>query len=326
MHRMTKYLVIFWLGIFLSNGAISDTRQKDANSKDYNPAEGFHFYDIAKPKAIEEIAEKVVQKLIEKSSSSSKDQESPGSSAWIKKHLPDVRRVAADDPTTENVRALLLMEKMLRDKGLRLARRALMISQADPILDSSYKPTSNISMARDRRYGLSEAKEDLVKKLIKDGVSAWVFVSGDCSTCERWVAMMATLTEKFGLRVLWVIDSGIKFPNTPEFTDKFWEYRASNGEAKDLGIKSDMSLFAYHEKKEQYILVSQGFIPTSSFPTKLILSADFSGWATPEEVEKTVFTVIKDDLSDPDNEGFKGDYSNPLEYSNYIYDQLLKGQ
>lgn len=326
MHRMKKCLVfaVFGISALVSNHAVSETRQHDANTEGYNPAQGFHFYDPLKLPA-EEIAEKVVEKLLEKAASTPKAEEKPGSSAWIKKHLPDVRRQAADEPTTENIRALLLMEKMLRDKGMRLARRASMIAQTDPQLDSSYKPTSNIAMARERRSKLGVGQDKLVEKLVEDGVAAWIFVNKDCSSCESWISSMAAITKKFSIKILWIIEEGLVFPETPEFTDEFWEYRVASNEVEELGVKSDISLFAYNEKKEQYVLVSQGFVPSSSFPAKLLLSADFSGWVTPQEIEETVFGVNKNDLSDPDSEGFNGDYSNPQEYSNYIYDRLVKG-
>lgn len=311
------------LALSCSMYSSADITQQDANQKGYNPAKGFHFYEKPPEPLVEEIAKKVVDKLIQTSSES---EEKPGSSAWLKKHLPEVRQTAADEPTTENVRALLLMEKMLRDKGRRLARRAAMIAQTDPYLDTSYKPTSNIAMARDRRLEADNGKDKLVEKLVSDGVSLWVFVSGDCSGCERWIASMSSLTKKFGLKILWIIDPGTELPTPPKFTDDYWQYRESKGEAKGLGVKSDMSAFAYHDQKKQYVLVSQGFMPVSSFSHKLIISADYSGWVSPSEVESTIFRVSKNDLSEPDRAGFTGDYSNPVEYSNYIYEQLVKGQ
>jgi conjugal transfer pilus assembly protein TraF len=323
---MIKSLVTYLVAIAMIlpiQIALADSLQHKANSEGYNPAEGFHFYDV--PKTPEDvIAEKIVEKLIKATPSDKQDK--PGSSAWIKKHLPDVRRTAADDPTTENVRALLIMEKILRDKGRRLARRAAMISQTDPYLDTSYKPTANIAMARDRRSSAIKGKEELVQKLVSEGVSLWIFVSGDCKSCERWVSTLATLTEKYKMKILWILDPKTVLPTPPEFTDAYWEYREAKGERASLGVKSDIAMFAYHQKEKQYVLLSQGFVPISAFSHKLIISADFSGWVSPAEVDRTLFRVNKQDLAEPDTKGFKGDYSKPVEYSNYIYEQLLKGQ
>jgi hypothetical protein len=326
--RMIKSLVssVLVAALFLPSAyVLSETRQHDANSKGYTPAKGSHFYDLPLKSKEDEIADKVVKKLLESAKGSSSEVK-PGSSAWIKQHLPEVRRTAADTPTTENIRALLLMEKMLKDKGRRLARRAAMVAQTDPYLDGSYKPTSNISMARERRSTADQGKDELVKKLVTEGVSLWIFVSGDCSTCERWISSLAALTEKYSLKVLWIVDPVTILPTPPKFTDSFWEYREAKGEAISLGVKSDVSMFAYHTEKKQYVLLSQGFVPVSSFSHKLIVSADFSGWVTPEEVENTIFRVNRNDLSSPDIENYTGDHTNPVEYSNYIYNQLIKGQ
>jgi conjugal transfer pilus assembly protein TraF len=313
------------LALSVTASSFASNSQKAANTEGYNPAVGYHFYD--KPEVIEKIADKVVEKLMQSASSTSKaEDEQVGSSAWLKKHLPGARRLAADEPTVENIRALLLMEKMLRDKGMRLARRAAMISQTDPVLDTSYMPTTNIAMSRDRKGEISRNQKSLVKELVRNGVSLWVFIKGDCSKCERMVSTMAKLTEDYGFRVLWIIEKGIEFPTPPEATDRFWEYRQANGEAEKVGLKSNMGVYAYHSKTKEFVLVSQGFVPVSSFPRKLIVSADYSGWVTPDQVDSTMFGVNNHDLSNPPTEGFSGDHSNPTEYANYLYNQLLMGK
>jgi conjugal transfer pilus assembly protein TraF len=322
--RVLNSLVLGALALGMSVSAVASNSQKSANTDEYSPAVGYHFYD--KPEVVEKIVEKIVEKLIQSSTSPSNEEEIVGSSAWLKKHLPDTRRKAADDPSVENVRALLLMEKMLRDKAMRLGRRAAMVSQTDPVLDTSYMPTSNIAMSRDRKSEISIKQKELVKKLVKKGVSLWVFVSGDCSACERWVSTMSKLTEDFGFSVLWIVDKGIELPTPPEFTDKFWEYRQANGEAEKVGLKSEMGVYAYNSSSKEFVLVSQGFVPVSSFPRKLIVSADYSGWVTPEEVDATMFGINKNDLSNPPTEDFKGDHARPVEYANYLYNQLLLGK
>jgi conjugal transfer pilus assembly protein TraF len=283
---------------------------------------GWHFYDLPE-EVIEEIEEKIRQEVKRQASVSGQEPDA-GSSEWIKQNLPKVRQRAADNPTTENVRALLLLEKVLKDRGRRLARRATMVAQTDPMLDTSYKATSNSAMARARRVDVAGRKDELFQRMVDEGLVLWVFVQKACDNCDRAYASLARLTDAFGISILWIVDPGVEVPAVPESVKGHWEFRVGNGEARSMGVVSDFSIFAYNDKTEEYVLVSQGFIPFSSFVDRTILSADFAGWVTPAEVDSTLFAVDRFDLSEPPK-GFSGS-EDPVDYANFLYNQMLEGK
>lgn len=319
--------VLFALSLSIlhcAHAADAGSSQKSANSDGYEPAKGWHFYDL--PEEVKKEIDQKIEAEVAKRVSEAMPEPEPGTSEWIKVNLPKVRQRAADDPTAENIRALLLMEKMLKDKARRLSRRVAMIAQTDPILDTSYKATSNMAMARERRVDVRGEKEALFKQMVKEGVALWIFVRGDCGACDRWFNAMERVSTEYGLKILWIIDSQTTIPNPPTSMAKYWEYRVGAGEAEGLGVDSDFSVFAYNQPTDQYVLVSQGFVPFASFLDRIILSADFSGWISPEAVESTMFSVNRFDLSDPDLKGYSGDMSDPVAYSNYIYQKLLEGK
>lgn len=144
-HVIKTVLFVHLLSVLhCAHAAEAGSSQKSANSDGYEPAKGWHFYDL--PEEVKKEIDQKIEAEVSKRVSEAIPVPEPGTSEWIKVNLPKVRQKAADDPTAENIRALLLMEKMLKDKARRLSRRVSMIAQTDPILDTSYKATSNMAI------------------------------------------------------------------------------------------------------------------------------------------------------------------------------------
>ena len=300
--------------------------QGQANKGEYQPAKGWHFYDI--PPEVVEMIEKRIEEEVEKRLDQQKPAKTsppPGSSEWIKQNLPVMRQTAADNPTMENVRALLLVEKMLRDKSLRLARRAMQVAQSDPLLDSTYKPTSSLLAARERRAEVESNKQAVFQSLIASGVVFWLFVDETCSLCDAWYSVLQELTKSYGIQVLFVVPRGVKVPKIPASVKKKWEFIVESGQARKLGIEGGTALFAFNTRTTEYVHVSQGFVVGEKFLDRVIMAADFSGWITPDQAGSVVFDVNKNDLARFDAKEFSGNPDDPVAFANFIYGKLLEG-
>lgn len=333
MYRTLMMLLVSFFAISVSASS-SEGRapvQGESNKGDYQPARGWHFYEIP-PEVMEMIDEKIEQevekKLAEKLEEQKEAAPKPGSSEWIKQSMPKARQAAADDPTTENIRTLLLLEKMMHDKARRLARRAEVISQIDPVLDGSYRPTTSTLVSRNRNAEIAKNQTSLFQKLVKNEVVFWLFVDDECSLCNEWVFSLSLLTKRHGAKVLFVIPKGVTIPDPGELLSdedaNKWEFIIENGEAEKLGLKNETALFAYNGKTKEYVSVARGFVVADSIVPKVLVSADYTGWLTPEEIESTRFGVVRNDLSGASEKGFDGDMEDINSYIDFIYNKLLE--
>lgn len=333
---MCRILIMLMVSVFAisasaSNGEGRAPVQGESNKGDYQPARGWHFYEIP-PEVMEMIEEKIEQEVEKKLAEKLEEQKAaapkPGSSEWIKQSMPKARQAAADDPTTENIRSLLLLEKMMHDKARRLARRAEAISQIDPVLDGSYRPTTSTLVSRNRNSEIAKNQTSLFEKLVKNDVVFWLFVDEECSLCTEWVFSLSILTKRHGVKVLFVTPKGVTIPDPGDLLgvddEKKWEFIVENGQAEKLGLKNETALFAYNSKTKEYVSVARGFVVADSIIPKVLVSADYTGWITPEEMDTTRFGVVRNDLSNANDKGFDGDMDDINAYINFIYNKLLE--
>lgn len=305
--------------------------QSAANKGDYQPARGWHFYEIP-PEVMEMIEEKIEKEVEKKVAEIMEDKKAKapvaGSSQWIQINLPIARQAAADNPTTENIRSLLLMEKMMRDKARRLATRAEAISQIDPILDSSYRPTANLMSSRQRQSLITNNKTEVFNRLVKkNDVVFWLFVDKKCSMCQEWVDVLSQITNRHDVRVLFILPKGVNIPEPQILKDEtMWEFVEESGQAKKLNIDDEIALFVYNGKSKEYINVARGFVVTDDIIPKVLRVADFSGWITPSEFDSTKYEVVRNDMSNVTEDGYDGDPENINDFINFVYHKLLDGE
>lgn len=285
MKQFCKYIL---LAFFISSVSIAT-----ASDVSERPARGWHWYDL-EPEIVEAIKEEIDRQVEVKVSEAMKEKQPPqpkvGSTAWISENLPKFRARAGDNPTSDNIRALLYLEKMLTDRAATLAYRAVMIAQTDPFLDTSYKPTSNMHYARATKDGMREKQAELVNRLISDGLVIWSFIEPNCSTCEQQARVLSSLTRRYALPVLFILMDGAQAPvYVHEENTGLWESIVDNGHSDLFPLLTTPTSYAFDTKSGEYILVSQGYATSDMFIDRVVSAADYAGWATPQEIEATKF-------------------------------------
>lgn len=315
--------------------AASDSRapaQSQANKGEYQPARGWHFYEL--PPEIMEMIDKKIEKEVEKRVAEKMEEQkekapAAGSSEWLKVNIPKARMAAADDPSTQNIKTLLLMEKMMRDKGRRLAEKAASVSVVDPVLDGSYRSTSNIHNARARRDKIASNQAEVFSNLVKnEEMVFWLFVDDECTSCASWTNALAQLNIAHGVKALFLLpNKDVQIPEPfLEIKDGDWEYLTDSKSIRDkLNIKkNEISLFAYNGKKKEYVNIARGFVATHDIIPRVLVAADFTGWISNKEAELTKFGVVRNDLANIGDEKFEGDPDDLNAYAEYIYQRLLE--
>lgn len=291
------------------------------------PDRGWHWYDLP-PEVVnsikDEIERQVEVKVLEALEERKPAPPAPGSSEWISENLPKFRARAADNPTTENIKAMLFLERILTDRAAMLGRRAVLIAQSDPFLDTSYKPTANMQQARFSRSDAGRAEDSLVAKLVERGLALWVFVSPDCQMCDRQIQALANLTRVNGTPVLFILMNGAQAPEYPfEVNAGLWESLVDNGHSDSFPLLTLPTTYAFDNSSGEYFLLAQGHATTDMLRERVINASDYAGWASPREIEQTRFNNDIVNMALFDFENADGDMTDAENFINHIYKSLM---
>ena len=157
-------------------------------------------------------------------------------------------------------------------------------------------------------------------------MSLIVFFQGDCSLCSDQVNVLNRFSKATKIPILFVFphEDYSRFIDEPP-KGVNWEYIVEPGRFKQFDVFTDISTYALHGTKKEYSLLAQSLSTRDVLEENIILAADYSSWATPDEVEATRFTRNNFDLSTISFDGVSHEsLSDPSEYAKYIYEQLRK--
>lgn len=291
------------------------------------PNRGWHWYDL-EPEIVEAIKEEIERQVEVKVAKSLQEQSPPqpevGSNAWISENLPKFRARAGDNPTSDNIRALLYLERVLIDRAATLGRRAAMVAQTDPYLDTSYKPTANMHSARAFRRNMSSKESEVVDRLVKDGLAIWAFIAPDCFSCVQQIKALGQITRNYGVPVLFILMDGAEAPiYEHEQNVGLWEHIIDDGHSDLFPLLTIPTSYAYDNNSGEYILVSQGFSTMDMFIERTLTAADYAGWATPQEIESVRFGNDVVNLGLFDFSQSEGDMTEASIFLKYMENKLM---
>lgn len=120
----------------------------------------------------------------------------PMSVAWIAKYLPIVREAAIDDPTPENVRMHLYMQRIMLDKSELFTKASVLAANSDPTLNEDVRIPSASAFNTGATLRYSGAIYDTLKAQSgKAGV--WVFVDSSCAFCRGAVGLAREFSARY---------------------------------------------------------------------------------------------------------------------------------
>jgi len=125
----------------------------------------------------------------------------PLSSAWLKVNLPKYLNKALDDPSPQNVRAYLILQKVALDKSERFTDMSKRISVTDPVLDElTRRPfaSSGVNVAA----AVANEKGEKVMKQMGKTMGLWVFYkdSAHCPYCNLVGQLISAQQRLYGFK------------------------------------------------------------------------------------------------------------------------------
>ncbi len=169
--------------------------------------------------------------------------------AQFKSKVSRLKAKAVMQPTFENVRAYMEIQKALMERSSRFAHKWLEVVYSTPELDHSIKhPTSQSG----RHVYLDQQQQQMdrqIRELAK--THGLFFFYSDCEYCKKFAPIVKGFADKYGWPVLAISVDGTTLPEFPGS-------RIDNGSATALGVKHVPTLLAIEPKTGAVIPLSFG--------------------------------------------------------------------
>ena len=270
-----------------------DTPQVNRNSFWRKTSEGYWWYKqppekkIAKKKKKEEPKPKVESQVAKVEPPKEEKPEEPKEQApvmfsadWVKENLDVYRKVAWDNPTVENLRAYLYLQRFAIDRSEQFAYAGRMAVEGDPYLDEAARSPVGGFAIRERKVILNYSQAKVLSKIYSKVGIFFVF-KNNCRICDLQAEVLQSAKEANGIAVTAVSvdqpspDSGVLkyFPN----------YIVNPNIISKLKIRALPASFFFNAETKEIKPLIQGFTTMSDMNTRTITAAQKYKWLSPEE-------------------------------------------
>lgn len=203
---------------------------------------------------------------------------------WLRKNFQVYLDRAIDDPTPDNVRAALYMQRAMMDKAGAFTDQAQRVVIGDPYLDEiSRRPLATYAANRANRIA-KEEQQAVLTELSKE-VGIYFFYSSTCKFCIAQAPVLKALERRYGMKVLPISLDGMPLPG-----DEYPEYQIDGGQAQMLGVERTPALFLVKPElgfPDGFLSIAQGAISMEDAENRITLVAQNAGWIDDATYNKT---------------------------------------
>lgn len=203
------------------------------------------------------------------------------STAWIRENLPRYLDRAIDDPTPENVRAYMALQRVSLDKAERFSEVSQQVVIGESMLDESFRRPLN-SFGALEQTRVADSLRASVFASLKDEVGVFYFYRADCGYCVRQGPILKSLADEFGFRV-----TAVSMDGQPPPSGDFPGYLLNEGQAEALGVQSTPAIFLARPSTGEITPISQGMLSLSDLIDRTLLVSHRNGWISDEQYEST---------------------------------------
>lgn len=199
--------------------------------------------------------------------------ERPFGTAWIKAEIEEATRAAIDNPTDENIKRYLMLNRMARAKGTRFSERIREVAAKDPAIDGIDMVEANAARSDRRAYARQQraaALEDLAEKV------GLFFVHEQGPFARLQSRTMERMQAVHGMDVLEASTAGA--------VSEHLDFKQAN--LKDaLSLEGEGPwVVAAHTETEQVELVATGPQAVTQLEKTLVYAAGVHGWLDEERM------------------------------------------
>ncbi len=171
--------------------------------------------------------------------------------ASFKKEVERLKAVAVMEPTYNNVKAYMTIQKEMMDKASAFSSRWMEVVFTTPQLDHNIKsPTSQAG----RHVFLAEKRHQMDQEIarLSETYGLFFFYSGSCAYCKKFAPIVKAFSERYGWDVMAISMDGSTLPEFPDAV-------VDNGIAARFQIEDVPLLMAVNPETGKTDVLSHGF-------------------------------------------------------------------
>ena len=202
------------------------------------------------------------------------------SAKWFRENLPKYKDLAWDNPTVENVRLFLYLQRFAIDRSEQFSDSTELAVVGDPYLDEiSRRPTATYASQQiDRNAG--HARTQLLRA-IATRVGIFFFFRSNDEHSDLQAPLIKMLEQREGFAVMAISNDGKALPS-----NLFPAYRTDNGHAKQLGVITYPALYLA-SPDGQFAPIGQGPMSLPEINQRILVAAKRNGWVSDQEFDQT---------------------------------------
>ncbi len=195
---------------------------------------------------------------------------------WFQANYKKLQAQAIDNPTPENVTAMLAAERMMRDKATAVSTVAQDVIKATPWLDENARtPSSTFG----ENAGKAAAEEGVKRwaKAVASQTAIWFFFKSDCPYCKAQVPALQFLSKAYGYRVIAISMDGGNLPGI----DPSWSVKRDSGQSQKLGVSVTPTLYLARPPGD-LVPLAYGLTPALEIAGRSVDVAASQNWINPQ--------------------------------------------
>ncbi len=261
--------------------AVQENEQDDEPKPFFsNSQEGYFWYkdpkEKKKAKPFKVTPPKVVV-TVEPKKEPKKENKGPnvGSFQWIHDNLKSYRKLALDNPTVENMKAYMYMQRLALDRSEQFANAGRLAVEGDPLLDAITRSPIGGSASVKRQAHLSAEKNNLAQKIYQKVGIFYVF-KDRCAMCDEQAGVLEAVRDNFGAEVKAV---SLDEPTEGSISaEKFPDYVVDPKAVSYFKIFALPATFVYAPQSDEIKPLLQGMVTLSDFNSRMISLAQKERW------------------------------------------------
>lgn len=199
----------------------------------------------------------------------------PLSAEWFRENLDRYADEAWNNPTPENVRAYMYMQRYVMDRAQAFSEAAELAVLGDPILDeTSRRPTA--STAAQRLAEQANNNRNAIVRSLGERIGIFFFYSSDCASCAAMLPVVRELERDFALIPISL--DGEDLPGNP-----FPNMRIDQGHARQLGVPRAPALYLA-APGEVFEPIAHSPVSLDDARHRILVGAYRQGWVSDAEM------------------------------------------
>jgi len=246
-------------------------------------AEGWFWYEVepAEVEPVEEPEPEIVPAVVTVPAGPA-----PLSAEWLKDNLPVYLNRAIDDPSPDNVRLYMLLQRASVDKASRFSEAVQAVVQSDAILDEYSQYPTGTRIASALRDAGDDARDDILRDLAETSGLLFFFDSA-CERCPLQVTALQSMGRLYGFEVI-----GISVDGGPMPDGSFPNYRPDAGQAEMIGIMQTPAI-AIARPPDEIAVVSHGLATITDLQERITTAAMTAGWIDADVYRQTKPSMLR---------------------------------